>query len=313
MIRNKAVLAFRFFCLVGATAAMLALSEARAQQTFNSAEAAADALAAAARTGDRKQVIAVLGPGSADIASSGDEVQDEETRKAFVTAYDAKHSIKQESGKPATLIIGQDDFPFPIPLVQKNGSWSFDTKAGREEVLYRRIGRNELAAIQAALAYVDAQNEYADMTKTKDGMSVYAQKIVSSPGKKDGLYWPAAQGEQQSPLGEAVADATTQGYRVGNTPIPYHGYYYRILTRQGPTAPGGALNYVVGGNMIGGFALVAYPAEYGNSGVMTFLVNHDGTVFQKDLGPNTRQAAQRMTAFNPDHTWKKVVEIEEGK
>ncbi|MEW6454812.1 MAG: DUF2950 domain-containing protein [Pseudomonadota bacterium] len=313
MIRSKATAAFRFLCLVGVATMALALSEARAQQTFNNAEAAADALAAAARTGDRKQIVTVLGPGSADIVSSGDDVQDDETRKAFVTAYDAKHSIKQESGKPATLLIGQGDFPFPIPLVEKNGSWSFDTKAGREEILFRRIGRNELAAIQASLAYVDAQNEYADMTKTPDGMAVYAQKIVSSPGKKDGLYWPAAQGEPESPLGEAVAEATTQGYRVGTTPIPFHGYYYKILTRQGPTAPGGAVNYVVGGNMVGGFALVAYPAEYGNSGVMTFVVNHNGNVFQKDLGPNTRQIAQRMTAFNPDHTWKKVVETEEVK
>lgn len=313
MIRSKATAAFRFVCLVGVTTAMFALSEARAQQTFNNAEAAADALAAAARAGDHKQVIAVLGPGSADIASSGDAVQDDETRKAFVAAYDAKHSIRREDGKPATLLIGQDDFPFPIPLVEKNGSWSFDTKTGREEILFRRIGRNELAAIQASLAYVDAQNEYADMNKTPDGMAVYAQKIVSSPGKKDGLYWPAAQGEPESPLGEAVAEATTQGYRVGTTPIPFHGYFYKILTRQGPTAPGGAVNYVVGGNMIGGFALVAYPAEYGNSGVMTFVVSHGGGVFQKDLGPNTRSIAQRMTAFNPDHTWKKVVETHEVK
>lgn len=317
MTRSSATAAFRFSCFFGAIAAIVVagfpLSDARAQQRFDSAEAAADALAAAARAGDRRQLIAVLGPDSTDIISSGDDVQDEETRKAFVTAYDAKHGIKRESGKPATLLVGRDDFPFPIPIVEKNGSWSFDTIAGREEILYRRIGRNELAAIQAALAYVDAQNEYADMNKSKDGMAIYAQKIVSSPGKKDGLYWPAAQGETQSPLGEAVADATAQGYRVGSTPIPYHGYFYKVLTRQGPTAPGGAVNYVVGGNMVGGFALVAYPAEYGNSGVMTFLVNHDGTVFQKDLGPSTRQIAQRMGMFNPDRTWKKVVETQEVK
>ena len=317
MIRSKATVAFRFSCLVGAIAAIFAavipLGEARAQQKFNNAEAAADALAAAARAGDRKQIIAVLGPGSADIASSGDDVQDEETRKAFVTEYDAKHSIKRETGKPATLLIGQNDFPFPIPLVEKNGSWSFDTKAGREEILFRRIGRNELAAIQACLAYLDAQNEYADMNKTKDGMAIYAQKIVSSTGKKDGLYWPAAQGEKESPLGEAVADATAQGYRVGGGSIPFHGYYFKVLTKQGATAPGGAVDYVVGGNMIGGFALVAYPAEYGNSGVMTFVVNQDGTVFQKDLGPGTRQLAARIASFNPDHTWKKVVETEEVK
>jgi len=316
MIRSKTTAAFRFSCLVGAVAAIFAaglpLCEARAQQRFNSAEAAADALAAAARTGDRKQIIAVLGPSSADIVSSGDAVQDDETRKAFVTAYDAKHSIKPETGKPATLLVGQDDFPFPIPLVEKNGSWSFDTKAGREEILARRIGRNELAAIQVSLAFYDAQNEYADLAPKVDGMSVYAQRIASRPGKKDGLYWPATQGEPESPIGEAVADAALRGYKVGSGE-PYHGYRYKILTRQGPAAAGGAHDYIAGGNMIGGFALVAWPAEYGNSGIATFMINHQGDVYEKDLGANTQQVASRMTSFNPDRTWKKVIETQEVK
>lgn len=284
---------------------------AHAQHTFKSAEEAADALAAAARAGDRKQVIGVLGPGSAEIASSGDAVQDEETRKAFVAAYDAKHSIARENGKPATLLIGQDDFPFPIPLVEKDGAWSFDTKAGREEILARRIGRNELAAIQVALAFYDAQNDYADMTPKADGMSVYAQRVVSQPGKKDGLYWPAAQGEPESPIGEAVADASQRGYKVGSGE-PYYGYRYKILTRQGPAAPGGALNYIVNGNMVGGFALVAWPAEYGNSGIATFMINDRGEVYEKDLGDKTSEIAAGMTTYNPDHTWHKVVKTQQA-
>jgi hypothetical protein len=305
--------AFRFVAAVAiAMTAFLVVPEAHAQQAFKSAESAADALVTAARTGNRQQVIAVLGPGSAEIASSGDQVQDEETRKEFVAAYDAKHSIRREDGKSATLVIGQDDFPFPIPLVEKNGSWSFDTKAGREEILARRIGRNELAAIQIALAFYDAENDYADIMPKMDGMSVYAQRIISRPGKKDGLYWPSAQGEPESPIGEAVADASQRGYRVGKGE-PYHGYRFKVLTRQGPAAPGGELEYVVDGKMVGGFGLVAWPAEYGNSGIATFMINHHGDVYEKDLGPDTQKLASRMSRFNPDRTWKKVVETREVK
>ena len=208
------------------------------------------------------------------------------------------------AGDKATLIIGQDSYAFPVPLVGKDGAWQFDAAAGREEILYRRIGRNELGAVQAALAYVDAQNEYAE--KGLAGNGVYARRIVSRPGKKDGLYWPAQPGEDESPLGELAAAATAQGYRAGQERTPYHGYYYKILTRQGPGAPGGEIDYMAGGKMIGGFALVAYPAEYGNSGVMTFVVNHQGVVYEKDLGPGTAVAAARMTVFNPDRTWRRV-------
>ena len=184
--------------------------------------------------------------------------------------------------------------------------WRFDTAAGREEILFRRIGRNELDAIQACLAYVDAQNEYAEKDRTGAGINTYAQRVISRPGKKDGLYWPTTEGEDPSPLGELVAQATAEGYRVGAGRTPFHGYYFKILTRQGTAAPGGELDYVVRGNMIGGFALVAYPAEYGNSGVMTFLVNHAGTVFQKDLGPDTASLAEGMNSFTPDQTWQTV-------
>jgi hypothetical protein len=281
------------------------MGAAHAQAPFKTPELAAEALANAARTGDQKAIVNILGPDGADIASSGDDVADKETREKFVAAYDAKHQVTMDGDSKAIMVIGQEDFPFPIPLVRKNDAWRFDAAAGREEILYRRIGRNELDAIQASLAYVDAQNEYADKNRA-GGVSTYAQRIVSSPGKKDGLYWPATANDDASPLGELVARATSQGYRVGGERAPYHGYYYKILTRQGPSAPGGPLNYVVGGRMIGGFALVAYPAIYRNSGVMTFMVSHDGVVFQKDLGPKTAQIAERMAAFNPDGSWTTV-------
>jgi hypothetical protein len=294
--------------LVACTIAALlcSASAAIAQQAFKTPDEAASALASAAKAGDMKALATVLGPDGEDIVSSGDEVADAATREKFVAAYDARHRIAMEGDDKAIMVIGPDDFPVPIPLVRKGGEWRFDTAAGREEILFRRIGKNELDAIQACLAYVDAQNEYAEKDRTSAGVNAYAQRIVSRPGKKDGLYWPTSQGEDPSPLGEFVAQATAQGYRVGGGRTPYHGYYFKILTRQGPAAPGGELDYVVRGNMIGGFALVAYPAEYRNSGVMTFLVSHAGTVFQKDLGPGTAKLAERMSSFNPDRAWQTV-------
>ncbi len=247
-----------------------------------------------------KAALVVLGHGGEDIISSGDKVSDDAARQRFVTSYDAKHSITTEGDSKAILVIGDNDYPFPIPIARnKNGTWSFDTEAGRREILYRRIGHNELDAIQTCLAYVDAQNEYASKDRTGAGTGVYAEHFVSTPGKKDGLYWPSAQGEEESPLGELFAAASRQGYRTGEGRSPYHGYYYKILTKQGPAAAGGAADYVVNGNMIGGFALVAYPAEYRNSGVMTFVVNYAGIVFQKDLGHDTADIAANMTSFNP--------------
>jgi hypothetical protein len=280
-------------------------SVAGAQQAYKTPDAAVDALVASARTGDQKAALVVLGRDGEDIISSGDKVSDDAIRARFVASFDAKHQIALEGDAKAVLVIGDNDYPFPIPLVRKAGMWSFDTEAGRREVLFRRIGHNELDAIQTCLAYVDAQDEYAGKDRG-DGVGAYAQRFVSEPGKKNGLYWPTAAGEEQSPLGELFAAATRQGYRAGQGRSPYHGYYYRILTKQGPAAAGGAHDYVVQGRMIGGFALVAYPAEYRNSGVMTFLVNHDGTVFQKDLGPNTAEVAEAMTAYNPDKTWTKA-------
>jgi Protein of unknown function (DUF2950) len=275
---------------------------AQAQQSFGNPDDAASALASAVKSGTNQDILKVLGAAGEDIVDSGDAVADADARAKFVSAYDARHSVKVD-GKRASLIVGAEDFPFPIPIVHTKSGWEFDTAEGREEILYRRIGRNELDAIQTCLAFVDAEDEYADKDRG-DGIGVYAQHIVSTPGKKDGLYWPSDAND--SPLGQLAAEASAEGYKAGGEPQPYHGYYYRILTRQGSGAPGGALSYVINGKMIGGFALVAYPANYGNSGVMTFIVSHAGTVYQKDLGEDTDTAVKKITSFDPDKTWKKV-------
>ena len=292
--------------LILCVALVLATAPAAAQETFKNPEDAVDALVGAAKSGDKSAILRILGPNGRGIVSSGDEVADRTTRENFVAAYDTQHSLSPDGAAKTDLIIGDDDWPFPIPLVSANGSWRFDTKAGLDEILRRRIGRIELAAIQVALVYVQAQNEYASLDPAGLGPPAYAQHIVSSPGKKDGLYWPTAEGEEPSPLGDLAAQAATEGYKIGQRPIPYHGYYYRILKRQGGSAPGGAYDYVVKGKMIGGFALIAYPAEYGNSGVMSFVVNQDGTAFQKDLGPTTAKRARAIEAYAPDQSWTKV-------
>lgn len=290
--------------LPGVVALAMLGSAAQAQQSYKTPEDAAAALAAAVKSGPG-DILKVLGRAAEDIVSSGDEVADNDIRQRFTSMFEAKHGIKAEGNKTATLILGPDDFPFPIPLVNTKTGWAFDTDEGRIEVLRRRIGRNELDAIQTALAYVDAQNEYADKDRG-EGAGVYAQRFLSTPGKKDGLFW--RDDSDPSPLGALVAEASAEGYKqgTGEGPAPYHGYYFRILKGQGSDAPGGALNYVVKGKMIGGFGLIAWPAEYGNSGVMTFLVNHAGTVYQKDLGNRTAVIAERTTLFDPDQTWKKV-------
>ncbi len=216
--------------------------------------------------------------------------------------------MEKESDNKAILIIGKDKWPFPIPLVKKNEGWVFDTMAGKEELLNRRIGKNELSAIMVCHAYVDSQREYVGRDYDGDGYLEYAQKFRSTKGKKDGLYWEAEEGEEQSPMGPYIARAVKEGYgsmKTADKPVPYHGYYYKILKAQGESAQGGAYNYMVYDNMVGGFALVAYPSDYGNSGVVTFIVNKDGVVYQKDLGKDTEKIAQAMKAYNPDKTWKK--------
>jgi Protein of unknown function (DUF2950) len=292
----------RLLGVIALAVSCLLMPAAQAQQSFSSPDDAASALAASVKSGVKQDMLKVLGTDGEDIIDSGDDVADADARGKFVSAYDAKHSVKVD-GKKATLIIGADDFPFPVPLVHNKAGWEFDTNEGRQEILYRRIGRNELDTIQTMLAFVDAEDEYADKDRG-EGVGVYAQRIVSSQGKKDGLYWPSDNND--SPLGQLAAEASAEGYKAGGEPQPYHGYYYRILTQQGSNAPGGAMSYIVKDKMIGGFALVAYPADYGNSGVMTFIVNHAGTVYQKDLGEDTAARVKSLTSFDPDKTWTKV-------
>jgi hypothetical protein len=273
------------------------------QSTFASPEEAAKALADAMRSDERKQIWRVLGPGASKLIRSGDPVQDDEARKAFVAAYDQSVKFERSGDAMATLLVGSGDFPFPYPLVLKNDRWQFDAKQGDEQVLDRRIGHNELSAINVCLAYVDAQREYAALSQNGNGLLEYAQKLSSTRGKHDGLYWKTAEGEPPSPLGRLAASARSQGY--GHSGEPYHGYFYKILTGQGKDAPGGAYDYMVNGKMIGGFALVAYPARWGNSGVMTFICSHDGVVYEKNLGQDTQTVAAKMTLFDPDATWEK--------
>ena len=290
------------------TALIINSTPALAQKTFSSPEEAVKAAIAAAKSGSDKELLAIFGPQSKEILSSGDAVADKQRRAEFVAAYDETNRIATE-GENRILIVGKQDWPFPIPIVKKGQSWVFDTEQGKQEVLNRRIGENELFTIQTMLAVVDAEREYAMKDRDRNGLLEYAQKFVSAPGKKDGLYWTAKEGEAQSPLGPIMTQARAEGYRAAPpsaSPYPYHGYHYRILTAQGKDAPGGAYSYLVKGKMIGGFAAVAYPAEYGNSGIMTFIVNHDGKVFQKNLGPNTASAAKGMKEYNPDKTWTEV-------
>jgi hypothetical protein len=278
------------------------------QRTFASPEEAVKVLAEALKSKDMKALEAIFGPGSRDLLWSGDPVADQSRSEKFLKLYGEKSRLEGTADK-VILSVGNEDWPFAIPIVKKEGLWHFDTKQGKEEILARRIGHNELSATQVCLAYVDAQREYVLKDRDADALLEYAQKFRSDPGKKNGLYWDVKEGEKQSPMGPLFAAAQEKGYSAkaaGGKPIPYFGYYYRILKGQGKNAPGGAYDYVVKGNMIGGFALVAYPAKYASSGVMTFIVNHDGVVYQKDLGKNTEKIALAMKLFDPDSTWKKV-------
>jgi hypothetical protein len=284
-------------------------ADAQQQQTFRSPEEAVKSMVEAVKANNVTALSAIFGPEGKELISSGDAVADKTGRERFVKAYDEKHKLVKETDNKVTLIIGDNEWPFPIPIVKKDATWAFDTMAGKEELLNRRIGRNELSTIQVCLAYVDAQREYALKDMNGNGLNDYAQKFVSTEGKKDGLYWKTNEGEEPSPLGSLFAQATKEGYTVrkaGEKRQPYQGYYYRILKAQGKNAAGGAHDYVVKGKMIGGFALVAYPAEYGNSGVMTFIVNQDGIVYQKNLGKNTEKIVSAMTKYDPDKTWEKA-------
>ncbi|RZA27358.1 MAG: DUF2950 domain-containing protein [Lysobacteraceae bacterium] len=276
------------------------------QRHFASPEEAAQALVQAVKAQDRAATLAVLGQGASAWISSGDEAADRAMVARFIEAYDARHDLVRK-GARATLTLGPDDFLFAFPIVSDGKRWRFDTTAGKTEMLARRIGENELSAIKVLQAIVDAQMDYASADRDGDGVVAYARKFVSSPGKQDGLYWPAAPGQPDSPLGELLARASSEGYQASaDKPTPYHGYYYRLLGRQGKDAPSGALEYVVGGRAIGGFAVVAYPARYGNSGIMSFIVNQDGKIHQADLGPDTQAKALKMQEYNPAKPWSPV-------
>ena len=278
-----------------------------AAKTFPSPQAAAEALLGAVTNEDAEAAMSILGPEGKEIVFSGDPTADRDTRKMFVEAAKQQTILAPLSETVVFLQVGPDAWPFPIPIVKGADGWSFDTKAGKEEILSRRIGRNELRVIALCRGFVTAELEYA-RTSAAGAAGPYAQKLVSSEGARDGLYWPAKEGEPQSPLGPLAAEAAREGYEPpktdGGGPRPFHGYYFKILTAQGEHAPGGARSYLVDGKMTGGFALVAWPAEYRVSGIMTFVVNQNGIVFEKDLGAATAEIASSMKEYDPDASWK---------
>src|SRR5271168_619179 len=273
---------------------------------FASPDDASNALLAAAKSGDQNAVMAIFGPDSKSVVFSGDPVQDKNAAAAFAARYGVMHRWRKMPDGAQILLVGADNFPFPIPLKKNaDGKWFFDTAAGKDEIVRRRIGRNELAVIDIFGALGDAQADY--YSRVQGGTKQYALKFISDPGTQDGLYWESPDGQPKSPLGPLLAYATAEGYSAKPIAhVPFHGYYFRMLTKQGSNAPGGARDYVVNGKMVGGFAFVAYPAEYRNSGVMTFMMSQDGVLVQKDLGKNTAEAAAAITEFNPDSSWTVV-------
>ncbi|HTZ39084.1 MAG TPA: DUF2950 domain-containing protein [Syntrophales bacterium] len=276
------------------------------QKTFKSPDAAVKALVDATRANDVQALEALFGPGSKDIISSGDDVDDTRGRESFVKAYADAHRLEKAGNNKRILYVGKDDWPMPVPIVKAGKRWQFQTEEGRQEILSRRIGKNELGAIQSCLAIVDAEKEYATLDRDNNQLLEYTQKLESEKGRKNGLYWETVPGEPLSPLGPLVARATAEGYKNAEQMSPYHGYFFRIITAQGENANGGAYSYIVNGNMIGGFAIVAYPVLYRTSGVKTFIVNHEGVVYEKDLGPETAKLAEAITVFDPDKSWQKV-------
>jgi hypothetical protein len=306
----------RFSLLIGGAAIVsVALVALRCASTetgteYGSAEQAVDALIAALRADDVATLRSILGTGADEVLASGDEVADKNAIASFLALYDAGHKLVALEDGSKSMVVGADEWPMPIPVVEHGGRWSFDTEAGVDELLSRRIGRNELDAVQVCLAIVDAEREYAQSDPDGDGVQEYTSKFFSDPGQKNGLYWPTKDDEPSSPLGQLVADAEDRGYSAKKSadegPRPYHGYYFKILTAQAASAEGGELDYVVNGRMVGGFAVIACPAEYANSGIKTFLVNYSGVVFQKDLGEGTLDAARAIKKYDPGEGWEKV-------
>jgi hypothetical protein len=289
-------------------AALAAAQPAAQQETFATPDQAAQALIAAAGTFDVAALTKILGPDGVDLVVTKDTVQDKHQASAFAEMAKVKTRVVKDSKNPktATVIVGPDDWPGPIPIVERNGRWSFDIKAGRQELLYRRVGRNELDAIDVCRGYCEAQDEYASERHDGAPINQYAQRIISTPGKHDGLAWKTADGTWEGPVGEGVARVIAEGY--SSKYEPFHGYYFKVLKGQGPSAPSGAIDYVVEGAMIGGFALAATPSDYGVTGVKTFIVSHTGVVYQKDLGPTSVEQFKAMKLYNPDKTWTPVPE-----
>jgi hypothetical protein len=280
------------------------LAQQPGQKTFSSAEDASNALVTAVQSNDEKAMLDILGPDGKQIVSSGDETEDAHSRADFAKRYQEMHRLVKEPDGTTTLYIGAQNWPTPIPLMNNGNSWYFDTEAGKKEILFRRIGRNEMSAIRVCQELIAAQKEFSTQRNE------YAQKIFSDEGQHNGLYWKASDSEPQSPIGPLVARAVAKGYpkSLEGAPTPFRGYYYHILMRQGKNGQGGAKSYVVNGKMTAGFAFVAYPAEYRSSGVMTFVVGEDGVVYEKDLGKKTEVRAQAMKEYNPDSTWQKAEE-----
>jgi hypothetical protein len=277
-----------------------------AQKTYSSPQQAVQALVTAVKADDPAQLMQILGPEAKAILYSGDPVADKTTREMFLEKYDQMNRLATEPDHSVTLYVGAENWPFPIPLIKKNNAWLFDTPAGKKEILYRRIGRNEFNTIDTLHSLVDAEKEYASEPRGGEQTKQYAQKLLSDPGKHNGLYWKTEKGQPPSPMGSLVAEAFEEGYRKQEGPVPFHGYIYRLLRSQGKDAPGGEKNYMVDGKLTGGFAFVAYPVDYRNSGVMTFIVSQDGRIYQKDFGPNTESIASKMTAYDPDKSWRFV-------
>lgn len=298
-----ALLAIASFCAPGVASQAASQAAQPAQEAFNTPEEAAQAVIRAAGDYDVPALLKILGPDARDLVSSQDTIGDKNRSIAFAALAKEKQSIAPDpkNRTHATLVVGNDDWPFPIPLVQKNGKWYFDSKAGRQEILFRRIGENELTAIQICRGFVEAEKEYASEKHDGSALNQYAQRVISTPGKQDGLAWQNADGTWEGPVGEAIAKALAQGYAPGEP--SFHGYYFKVLKGQGPAAPLGQMDFLVENVMIGGFALAAAPAQYRVTGVQTFIVSHDGIVYQKDLGPDTLNIFRAMDRYNPDKTW----------
>jgi hypothetical protein len=303
-------IALRTIACVVLLGALSIPARAQTHRTYATPDEAVKALIAAAKAGSLDALVEIFGPDSKDLIASSDPTTARQNRQIFVVAAAERTRFEDDGPNKKTLVIGNEDWPFPVPIVKVANGWQFDTAAGKEEVIDRRIGRNELAVIDTCHAYLAAQERYAQQGHDGKPAGLYAMTFRSDPGKENGLYWPAKQGQKLSPLGDLVGQAAQEGRAIntasGARPSPFQGYYFKILNAQGSAAPGGAKQYVVNGNMSGGFALVAWPAQYGSTGVMTFIVNQDGIVYEKDLGSQTDAAARKITSYNPDTSWQQI-------